>query len=100
MTNGRIAGATRIVKGYLKAKASVAVRIGGFECTLADRSVFLPRGVIKQRLVTVGSVVVGGTVARQRKRAGRRILRPGGIDKESFKTGSRVVVRRLVAKER
>src|SRR5438034_9645450 len=100
MTNGRVAVATRSVKGYLKANASIAIRIAGFECTLTDRSVFLPCAVVKQRLETVGSVVVGSTVVKQRKRAGRRILRPGGIERESIKTGSRVVVRCVVAKER
>src|SRR5437660_3687786 len=99
MTNGRVAAATGSVKGYLKANASIAVRIAGFECTLANRSVFLPCSVVKQRLVTVGSVVVGSTVVKQRKRAGRRILRPDGIEKESINTGSRVVVRRVVANE-
>ena len=95
MTNGRIAGATR-VKGYLKANASVAVRIGGFECTLADRSIFLARGVIKQRLKAIGSVVVSGAVVNQRKRTGRSVLRAGRIAEERLKTGSRVVVGRSI----
>src|SRR5438046_4994937 len=96
MTNGRIAGATRSVKGYLKANASVAVRIGGFECTLADRSNFLARAVIKQRLKAIRSVVVSGTVATQRKRTGRSVLRAGRIEDERPKTGSRVVVGRSI----
>src|SRR5437763_14313295 len=96
MTNGRMAGATRIVRGYVKAKAGVAVRIGGFECTLAGRSIFLARGVIKQRLKAIGSVVVSGTVVNQRKRTGRGVLRAGRIAEERPKTGSRVVVGRSI----
>src|SRR5204862_500043 len=69
MTNGRIAGATRSVKGYLKANASVAVRIGGFECTLADRSILIARGVVKERVKTDCCVVHPGGDVKQSLRA-------------------------------